>query len=517
MTLDMYKLCQLLLEFEPDHRTLRETTEIRAVSPLQYAGGAFFPDTVYLVEDRAGLRLLSGEAECYLVCCFPCPEPSEPPLPAGCQAIFLNRPAPPEQVYAVLAAAVRASGQTASIVRKLFEALNHAATLQKLLLIAFEYLQNSIDVFDAGFKRLAAVQGAGSEGRIVSGTDLDMETMKLVNLNHNHDMVKQSGKPVLIKNKFLEHDRIVCMIHPERDIGHFVVVEDSRPFTPLDFEYAAILRDALAQLFARDEFSRNAKGLHGEYFIKDLLDGRYEPGAAPRHRLDGLTRAFQPRLFCLAVEAARTPYPLLLDGIRTGLEAILPAAAVLIYQGQIVAVLSGCPHLSLPNETIGKLSAYCRTNGLYCGLSNAFPDILSLHAHYKQALRAVALGAERTGSAGLFRYADYAPDHLIAQFARHEDPRDFCHPIMRALLDHDRKNGKNLAETLYAYLLFGTAARTSAALHIHRNTLLYRLNLMNDLLEIDYTDANLRLYLILSYQMEQFRRRQPRRAEDPDD
>ena len=60
MTLDMYKLCQLLLEFEPDHRTLRETTEIRAVSPLQYAGGAFFPDTVYLVEDRAGLLPLPG-------------------------------------------------------------------------------------------------------------------------------------------------------------------------------------------------------------------------------------------------------------------------------------------------------------------------------------------------------------------------------------------------------------------------------------------------------------------------
>ena len=72
---------------------------------------------------------------------------------------------------------------------------------------------------------------------------------------------------------------------------------------------------------------------------------------------------------------------------------------------------------------------------------------------------------------------------------------------MKQLIECDKKDGRNLAETLYQYLLNGTTATTAAAMFIHRNTLLYRLNLINEIVNIDYNDPIQRLYLILSYEM----------------
>lgn len=72
---------------------------------------------------------------------------------------------------------------------------------------------------------------------------------------------------------------------------------------------------------------------------------------------------------------------------------------------------------------------------------------------------------------------------------------------MKHLIECDKKDGRNLAETLYQYLLNGNTAATAAAMFIHRNTLLYRLNQINEIVNIDYNDPALKLYLILSYEM----------------
>ena len=80
-----------------------------------------------------------------------------------------------------------------------------------------------------------------------------------------------------------------------------------------------------------------------------------------------------------------------------------------------------------------------------------------------------------------------------------EEIREYYHYNLGVLLQHDSKNNSELLETLRQYLYCnGNLVKTSQALFIHRNTLLYRLNQIRDLLGRDIDDALVRLELLSS-------------------
>ena len=60
-----------------------------------------------------------------------------------------------------------------------------------------------------------------------------------------------------------------------------------------------------------------------------------------------------------------------------------------------------------------------------------------------------------------------------------------------------------MAETVWCYLKNGcNLSATADELSIHKNTMLYRLNRIEDLLEIDLNDFHTRLSLALSFLMD---------------
>ncbi len=66
---------------------------------------------------------------------------------------------------------------------------------------------------------------------------------------------------------------------------------------------------------------------------------------------------------------------------------------------------------------------------------------------------------------------------------------DYCNNKLYKLEEYDHANGTFLQETLLAYYMNGfNSARTAKALFIHRNSLIYRLKKIEELLEIEITD-----------------------------
>ena len=69
-------------------------------------------------------------------------------------------------------------------------------------------------------------------------------------------------------------------------------------------------------------------------------------------------------------------------------------------------------------------------------------------------------------------------------------------------MEHDRTQGTQYYETLRAYLLCERSIpATAAALIIHRTTLTYRLGKIQELTRLNLDSADLRLYLMLSFQL----------------
>lgn len=91
-------------------------------------------------------------------------------------------------------------------------------------------------------------------------------------------------------------------------------------------------------------------------------------------------------------------------------------------------------------------------------------------------------------------FEDAWPDIALARArsALRATPLD-VRPV-RALIDHDTERGSNLAATLATYLdHYGEPKRAARELHVHPNTLRYRLRQISGLSALDLTDPRVRL------------------------
>ncbi len=115
-----------------------------------------------------------------------------------------------------------------------------------------------------------------------------------------------------------------------------------------------------------------------------------------------------------------------------------------------------------------------------------------------EAHDAARLGRVVLGPRHIARPADLGVYRLLLSLREHGDLEPFIHHTLEPLL-RDERHGETLVETLEAFFACnGNSTRAAEALHLHRNSLLYRLNQAKELLGQDLDDPELRLSLQLA-------------------
>ena len=88
---------------------------------------------------------------------------------------------------------------------------------------------------------------------------------------------------------------------------------------------------------------------------------------------------------------------------------------------------------------------------------------------------------------------------LLLPMIQYQDAYAFYRRHLGSLLDYDRNQNAELMQTLIVYFdASGNLARTSEALHVHRNTLLYRLTRISQICHIDLENPETRLSIWIS-------------------
>jgi purine catabolism regulator len=115
----------------------------------------------------------------------------------------------------------------------------------------------------------------------------------------------------------------------------------------------------------------------------------------------------------------------------------------------------------------------------------------------REAEQALAMGQRLFGPGSATAFSDLGLYRLLFALEPRPELRDFTLEVLGRLREKDR--GGVLLETLAAYLKTnGSPTDTAARLHLHRNTVLYRLGRIEDLLKVDLRDADVRLSLHLA-------------------
>ena len=83
-------------------------------------------------------------------------------------------------------------------------------------------------------------------------------------------------------------------------------------------------------------------------------------------------------------------------------------------------------------------------------------------------------------------YEDCQADHVLHALSLADNLRCFCHPGILSLWETGNESQRDLVQCLYHYFLNGrNISATAEAIHIHRNTLIYRLSKAEEALNID--------------------------------
>ena len=102
------------------------------------------------------------------------------------------------------------------------------------------------------------------------------------------------------------------------------------------------------------------------------------------------------------------------------------------------------------------------------------------------------------GTRHIARPADLGVYRLLLALREHDELAPFTQRALEPLL-RDQRHGDTLIETLEAFFACnGNSTRAAEKLHLHRNSLLYRLNQARDLLGQNLDDPETRLTLQLA-------------------
>lgn len=102
----------------------------------------------------------------------------------------------------------------------------------------------------------------------------------------------------------------------------------------------------------------------------------------------------------------------------------------------------------------------------------------------------------------LYDGRDYVLSYLFSEM-KHTAVPALLHPALSLLTEYDSQHHTDFYETLYQYLKHDRSiADTARAMNLHRNTLLYRLKRLEELVLEDLDDSMVRLYLRLSFEIE---------------
>lgn len=139
------------------------------------------------------------------------------------------------------------------------------------------------------------------------------------------------------------------------------------------------------------------------------------------------------------------------------------------------------------------------------GMSGPIEDLAEWPKAHQKALQAMQLG-KKLRIDRLVEYDSLGIYRLLGHLEGQATVMQFCQQVIGPLVEYDQSHNSNLVQTIDAYFEHhGNISQTAESLFIHRNTLLYRLDRIQELTRQSLEQADMRLALHLSLKLWQLR------------
>lgn len=143
-----------------------------------------------------------------------------------------------------------------------------------------------------------------------------------------------------------------------------------------------------------------------------------------------------------------------------------------------------------------------------CGAGRPAVGLTELRRSLAEAERAMNLAEQFWYESRATFFGDLSLTELLMSVNSHERLWQFCRDWLSSILEYDQQNNSDLLLTMAVYFgNNGNMAATAKELSVHRNTLVYRLNRIAEITQLDTDDANVQLNLHLAIKAYQLLKR----------
>lgn len=143
------------------------------------------------------------------------------------------------------------------------------------------------------------------------------------------------------------------------------------------------------------------------------------------------------------------------------------------------------------SETIRTLENNLDGIKIYAGIGGISNHLIDLHHYYNQAMEALRLARKSPGNNRVRHFNDFIVHHFLENNIDEIKMRKFFDHSLGSLYKYDKENDAELLETLETWIESNyNIAKTSRQLFTHRNTILYRIDRISDILNTDLEDPN---------------------------
>lgn len=262
-----------------------------------------------------------------------------------------------------------------------------------------------------------------------------------------------------------------------------------------------LLSEAVLVLLDRYETDANSR-LPMELFLTKLLDGNPDEETMLQGRAQVVDFPLEGIFMILTVDLSNfTPKQ---DTIATIAEKLSKGVkSVSTVRGNSLVILQAYKKgedVDDPAANEG-LRRYLKQNGLTAARSRAFFIMRDVAYYYRQTERMLQLRTCILPDP-LLEYPQLAMYLAIDRLPEEDKRENALHPSILKLLELDRESKFGYVETLKAYIACSQRAQLACQkLHIHRNTLDYRLKKIEDQIPVRWEDGDLIQQLYFSIQL----------------
>ena len=320
---------------------------------------------------------------------------------------------------------------------------------------------------------------------------------------HSKDILHQRAPKQLYttaSNRYVMLQPVIVQRHTVAFVSLMMIEAGTKVFTRGTEQLLMVLTREITSRLEADEFYGLAMGEAVEFFLADLIGKKKMEIDTILDRANFLNLDIykKRRIFCICYENAE------MAGIkrREIMEATkrrFPKCIGCFHEGNAV-FFEEYTGMDKDEEDM-VFQNWLKKEKLLSGISIQFFSLFEAADYYEQAKTAIRLGREIDPNKKMYAYKDYIVQHGLEQYGQKDVLQQKLHPVVLRILElygEDDYMIKTVTMWLKCERHISAAAKL---LHVHRNTMLYRIEGLIDKLGYDFSEQAERLQIMYSLEI----------------